>query len=84
MAFVRTNLSGNVGAGSSAPKFMTYNAGADAKADVVGADYFLSANDVLEANDAILVVASNGMIIVRVTASSSATVTTELLEVDTL
>ena len=35
MAFERTNLSGNLGAGSGAPNLFTYGSGTDAKAAVV-------------------------------------------------
>ena len=83
MAFDRTNLSGNVGAGSNAPKFRTFKDASSTKAQVAAADYFLDATDTLEVGDAILCGCSDGTIILIVTAATSATVTTELLEVTT-
>lgn len=84
MAFDRTNLSGNVGAGSNAPKFRTFKDASSTKAQVAAADYFLDATDTLEAGDAILCGCSDGTIILIVTAATSATVTTELLETTTV
>lgn len=84
MAFDRTNLSGNIGAGSSAPKFFTFTDGSSTKAQVAAADYFLDVTDSLEVGDALLCVCSDGTIILIVTAATSATVTTELLETTTV
>lgn len=84
MAFDRTNLSGNIGAGSNAPKFYTFTDTASTKAQVAAADYFLSVYQSLEVGDALLCVCSDGTIILIVTASSSTTVTTELLETTTV
>ena len=84
MAFEREFISGNVGAGSYAPKFFSYKTATDSKATVAGADYFLTGYDVLDADDAILAVCSDGMIVLRVLVSNSTTVTTELLETTTV
>lgn len=84
MAFDRTNLSGNLGAGSNAPKFHTFKDSASTKAQVAAADYFLTAYQVLEAGDALLCNCSDGTIILIVTAATSTTVTTELLETTTV
>ena len=40
MAFDRTNLSGGIGAGSSAPKIFTYDGSADTKAEVIADSFF--------------------------------------------
>jgi hypothetical protein len=50
MAFDRTKLSGNIGAGSGAPKFFTYRTD-DATADVIADDYFAGAANILELGD---------------------------------
>ena len=84
MAFDRKNLSGNIGAGSNAPKFYTFKDTASTKAQVAAADYFLDLYQILEVGDVILSVCSDGTIINVVTASSSTTVTTELLETTTV
>ena len=84
MAFDITNLSGNIGAGSNAPKFFTFKDTSSTKLQVATADYFLNANTKLEVGDAILCNCSDGTIILIVTASSTTTVTTELLEVTTV
>lgn len=83
MAFDRTNLSGNLGAGSNAPKLHTFKDTASTKVAVAAADYFLSAHQILEVGDALLCVCSDGTIILIVTAATSTTVTTELLETTT-
>lgn len=83
MAFSKANLSGNIGAGSGAGKFFKFKDTASTKAQVAAADYFLSIYDVLKVGDAIMCTCSDGSIILFVTASSSTTVTTELLETTT-
>ena len=80
MAFDRTKLSGNMGAGSDAPKLMTFKDTASTKALVAAADYFLGVYQILNVGDVIVCVCSDGTNINIVTASSSTTVTTELLE----
>lgn len=84
MALDRIYLSGGIGAGSSAPKLFTYKTTVDNKAAVAGADYFLGVYEHLETGDAILSNCSDGTIILVVTASTSSTVTTELLETTTV
>ena len=83
MAFTRTTLSGNMGAGSGAPKLFTY-ATDDLEAAVVAADYFLGAYQILNAGDMILVSFDQdgtiGACILTVTASSSTTVTTAYVQ----
>lgn len=84
MAFTRETLSGGIGAGSAAPKLYTY-ATDDLKAAVVAADYFLSAYQILNAGDMILVSFDQdgtiGAAAITVTASSSTTVTTAYIQV---
>ena len=83
MAFDRTNLSGNVGAGSNAPKMFTFRDTASNKAAVATADYFLDVTDNLEAGDTIYCHCSDGGMFVVVTAATAATVTVEMLEITT-
>ena len=75
MAFDRTNLSGNLGAGSNAPKIFTFRDDASTIAQIATADYFLGVYSLLEAGDVIQATGSNGTTNVAVTASSSTTVT---------
>jgi len=75
MAYTRTNLSGNLGAGSAAPKVFSYTDTASTLAQITTADYFLDAYDVLDVGDIIQVVGSDGAATISVTASSSTTVT---------
>ena len=75
MAFIRTDLSGNLGAGSNAPKLFTYKSTVDTKAQIVAADYFLSAYQILEEGDMIMLYGTDGGATVHVTAATSATVT---------
>lgn len=79
MAFNRENLSGGIGAGSSAPKLYTYTT-ADAKATVIAADYFLGAYQILKAGDIIVATFANGGSIgactLVIASSTSTTVTT--------
>ena len=77
MAFERTKLSGNLGAGSDAPNLFTYRSGTDAKAAVIASGYFNGATDVLKKGDIILATASDVTVALVVTsASGAATVTT--------
>lgn len=84
MAFDRTYLSGNIGAGSNAPKMYSYRTN-DTTAATVAADYFLGAYQVLEKGD--IIVASTDedgtheAVMLFVTASSSTTVTTDYVAV---
>ncbi len=75
MAYDRTKLSGNLGAASNAPKQFTFRDDASTKAQIVAADYFLDAYDVLEVGDFISYVGSDGAGIVTVATSTSAGVT---------
>ena len=54
MAFDRTGLSGNIGAGSNAPKFFTYDGSADTKAAVIADSFFDGLADILEVGDIII------------------------------
>ena len=74
MALDKTKLA-NLAYGNGMNLFF-YDAGADAIATVVAADYFLSAYRQLGADDLIYVKASDDDQIIRVTASSTSTVTT--------
>lgn len=76
MAFSRKNLAGNMGAGSGAPKVYSFVDSASTLAQITAADYFLTAHDVLDAGDIIQVLGSDGAATIRVSASSSTTVTT--------
>lgn len=84
MAFSKTNFSGSVGGGSGAIKLYVHKDTASTKAQVAAADYFLSIYDSLNVGDAIVSTCSDGSIINFVTAATSATVTTELLETTTV
>ena len=84
MAFDRTNL-GSVGpTAGGAPAIFSFLDAASTKAQIAAADYFLAANDVLKVYDRIMCTGSDGTIVLIVTASTSATVTTELLETTTV
>lgn len=54
MAFDRTGLSGNIGAGSNAPKFFTYDGSADTKAAVIADSFFDDVADILNVGDIII------------------------------
>ena len=77
MAFDRTKLSGNMGAGGDAPKFFTFRDTASTKAQIATDDYFLGVYQILAAGDGIYAQGSDGAVLLSVTASSSSTVTTE-------
>lgn len=78
MAYTRTNLSGNVGAGSSAIGLFTYQDTASTKAQIAASGYFNDATDVLKLNDCIIAGGSDGVVVLAVTsATGAATVTTE-------
>ena len=83
MAFDRKKLSGNMGAGSLAPKLLTFKDTASTKAQVATADYFLEVYQILNVGDAILANCSDGTMFVIVTASTDVTVTVEMLEITT-
>ena len=74
MALDKTNLT-NLAYGNGMNLFF-YDAGSDAIATVVAADYFLGAYRQLGVDDLIYVKASDDDQIIRVTASSASTVTT--------
>jgi hypothetical protein len=77
MAFDRKNLSGNMGAGSGAPKLFTYGTSADAKAAIIASGYFNDATDVLSKGDIILAYGTDATVALTVTsATGAATVTT--------
>lgn len=77
MAYDRTNLSGNIGAGSASLQLFTFQDTGSTKAQIAAADYFLDAYDVLSVNDVIIAGGSDGSVVLAVTASSSTTVTVE-------
>ena len=54
MAFDRTGLSGNIGAGSNAPKFFTYDGSADTKAAVIADSFFDDVAGILNVGDIII------------------------------
>ena len=76
MAFDRTKLSGNLGAGSNAPGVYTFRDDASTLAQIFAADYFLGVYQILEAGDIVFATGSDISGILEVTASSSTTVTT--------
>ncbi len=53
MAYSRTNLSGGIGGGSSAPKIYSYNGSADTKAAVIADSFFDDLADILNVGDII-------------------------------
>ena len=75
MAFDRTNLSGNIGAGSDAPQVFSFRDDASTLAQIAAADYFLTAHSTLGAGDILVATGSDKSGILQVTASSSTTVT---------
>ena len=83
-AFTRETLSGGIGAGSAAPKLYTY-ATNDTEAEVLTADYFLGAYQILKAGDMIFVAFDKdgtiGAAAITVASSSSTTVTTAYIQV---
>lgn len=82
MAYDRTNLSGNLGAGSGAPRVYTFIDSASTVAQIDTDDYFLDAYDVLTAGDVIIATGSDSSKILVVSASSSTTVTTDGIGVE--
>ena len=84
MAFDKKNFAGNLGAGSGSIKLFVFKDAASTKAQVAAADYFLDIYSVLNVGDGIVCNCSDGSIILFVTAATSATVTTELLETTTV
>jgi len=83
MAFSKRNFAGSIGVGSGAIKLYVHKDLASTKVQVAAADYFLSIYDSLNVGDCIISTCSDGSIIQFITAATSATVTTELLEVTT-
>ena len=78
MAYSRTNLSGNLGAASNAPKFFTFADTGSTKAQIAASGYFNDATDVLALGDGIYALGSDGAVLLSVTsATGAATVTTE-------
>lgn len=77
MAFDKKNFSGNLGAGSGALKLYVFQDTASTKAQIAAADYFLTIYQNLNVNDVIIAGGSDGSVVLAVTASTSATVTTE-------
>jgi len=67
----------SAGVGSNAPKIVTFVDTASTKAQIAAADYFLPKYAVLNVNDFIMAAGSDGCVVLAVTASTSATVTTE-------
>ena len=84
MAFSADNFSGSLGGGSGSIKLFVFKDTASTKAQVAAADYFLDIYDILNVGDGIVCNCSDGSIILFVTAATSATVTTELLETTTV
>lgn len=72
MAFIRKNLSGNIGSGSTAPKIRSYISTTDAKAAVKGAGYFNDATQIMEKGDFIMAHCSDGATVLSVTSASGA------------
>ena len=78
MAYSRTNLSGNLGAGSGSIGLFTYQDTASTKAQIATSGYFNDATDVLKLNDVIIAGGSDGSVVLAVTsATGAATVTVE-------
>lgn len=78
MAYSRKKLSGNLGAGSGAPKLFTYGDADSTKAQIAASGYFNDATDVVGLGDFILAAGSDGSVVLAVTsATGAATVTTE-------
>ncbi len=75
MAFDIKQLSGNMGAGSLAPKVFAFRDDASTMAEIATADYFLSVYGILDAGDVIHATASDGTTNLVVTESTSITVT---------
>ena len=78
MAYDRTKLSGNIGAGSDAAGLYTFRDTGTAKAGIAASGYFNDATDVLANGDFILANGSDGSVVLAVTSTTgAATVTTE-------
>lgn len=75
MAFDRKKLSGNMGAGSLAPKVYTFKDDASTMVEIATADYFLDVYQILDVGDVINATGSDGTTNLAVTASSITTVT---------
>lgn len=78
MAYDRTKLSGNIGAGSDAAGLYTFRDTGSTKAQINTPGYFNDATDVVANGDFILANGSDGSVVLAVTsATGAATVTTE-------
>jgi len=75
MALDIKQLSGNMGAGSLAPKVYTYRDEDSTKAEIATADYFLDVYQILDAGDTIYAYGSDGGVNLHVTESTNVTVT---------
>lgn len=76
MAFDRTKLSGNLGAGSDAPKLYTYKSTTDAKAAIIASGYFNGATDILDKGDIIFANGSDATVALVVTSAKGAVAVT--------
>lgn len=75
---VRTQLSGNIGAGSNATGLYTYRDTDSTKAEIAASGYFNDVTEILANGDALIANGSDGTVVLAVTsATGAATVTTE-------
>lgn len=81
MAFKRTNLSGNLGAGSGAPKLFTHDGSADTKAAVIATSYFDDAADVLNVGDIIISTTTTVVVALYVVSITAGVVVTDYVAV---
>lgn len=70
----RKNLSGNIGAGSNAPKFYTYNGTDNTKAEVIADSFFDDVADILEVGSLITATTSTVPVALYVVSISAANV----------
>lgn len=78
IGFKSTNLSRGIGGADGLYNHYTFRNNSNTKAEIVAADYFLDARDVLEVGDIIEVASIEGASYLRVTAAGT-TVTTEAI-----
>jgi hypothetical protein len=76
MAFDRKLLSGNVGAGSSAPMLFMYGGVADTIATVIASGYFNGAAAILSVGDIIVSTTTTTPVMLYVATNDGTTVTT--------
>lgn len=77
MAFVKANLSySGIGAGSSAPKFFSYNGSADTKAAVIADNYFNSVYLQLAVGDVILATSTTVPVLLYIVSITAGVVVT--------